>query len=322
MKPAVSVVIPSFNHAAFVGQTIRSVLDQSFQDFEIVMTDDASTDQTVDVIRSFDDSRIKLEVFAHNRRGFTLSNCVRRATGEFVAVLNSDDFFLPGKLERQVTILRQRPDIAAVFGLPRLVDEAGQALGDGYREFTLPFQPETATRRDWLRHFFFHGNCLCHPTVLIRRAIYDEIGFYDPRYANLPDFDMWVRLCSRHEIQVLPEELTGFRILSGGRNVSAPGPQTLRRTMFEYAQVLRDFFQLSEELAREIFAADIAAHGIDASRPLPIWLGELALHGPHPAHRLFALQSIFDAAREDADVKRLHQLTGSVDALGIAPPDK
>jgi hypothetical protein len=158
--------------------------------------------------------------------------------------------------------------------------------------------------------------------MLIRRAIYDEIGFYDPRYANLPDFDMWVRLCSRHEIHVLPEELTGFRILAGGRNVSAPGPQTLRRTMFEYAQVLRHFLHLPADFAREIFASDIATHGIDTSRPLAVWLGELALHGPHPAHRLFALQSIFDGAREDADVQRLHQLTGSVDVFGIAPPEK
>jgi glycosyltransferase involved in cell wall biosynthesis len=315
----VSVVMPAYNHRPFVAQAIGSVLEQSFQDFEIVITDDASTDGTPDVIRAFSDPRIDLEVFAFNRRGFALNNCVRRARGEFVALLNSDDFFLPGKLERQVAFLRANPDVAAVFGLPRLIDEAGAPLDDGYREFTLPNGAADFSRKDWLRHFFFIGNCLCNPTMMIRRAVYDDVGRYNSRLASLPDFDMWVRVCMRNEIRVLPEELTAYRIMSGERNMSARRKDTVLRTMYEYSQVLRHFAAMPEDLARAVFAADLAAKDIDATRPMGMWLGELALTRPHAAHRAFALQSMFETATEDRDIRRLHELTGSIDIFRIAP---
>ncbi len=103
--------MPSYNHAAFVGEAIQSILEQSFQDFEIVVTDDGSRDGTPDVIRKFPDRRIKLEVFPENRGGVIAGNsAIRRASGKYIARLNSDDFFLPGKLEKQVAFLDANPE--------------------------------------------------------------------------------------------------------------------------------------------------------------------------------------------------------------------
>ena len=117
MHPQVSVVINSYNHAAFVGETIQSVLDQSFQDFEIVITDDGSTDSTPDVIRGFTDPRIHLQVFEQNRGMSTAMNdTIARARGEFIAILNSDDFAFSGRLAAQVAFLRANPQITAVSG--------------------------------------------------------------------------------------------------------------------------------------------------------------------------------------------------------------
>lgn len=86
MSPHVCIVMPSYNHAAFVGEAIQSILDQSFQDFEINITDDGSQDGTPDVIRKFTDRRINLEVFPENRGGVIAGNsAIRRASGKYIA---------------------------------------------------------------------------------------------------------------------------------------------------------------------------------------------------------------------------------------------
>ena len=124
--PRVSVIMASFNHADFVGKAVNSVLSQSFTDFEFVITDDGSSDATVDVIRGYSDPRIQLEVFSRNRGACHAMNCcIRRSKGKYISVINSDDWFFPGKLATQVQFLDRNRDIAAVFGKPLMVDEAG-----------------------------------------------------------------------------------------------------------------------------------------------------------------------------------------------------
>jgi glycosyltransferase involved in cell wall biosynthesis len=317
MNPQVSVVVKSYDHAAFVGETIRSILDQSFQNFEIVVTDDGSTDGTPDVVRSFVDPRIRLEVFETNRGISAAMNAtIGRARGEFIAILNSDDFALPGRLQRQVDFLGKNPDIAAVFGLPLIVDERGEPT-QSYFDFTMPFSLPDLSRTTLLRHFFFHCNFLCAPTAMVRRAVYARIGSYDPRLTNLQDLDMWVRLCTDHDIHILREELTAFRVRAGNRNVSAPRHDTMLRSQFEWSQILRRYRAMNNEFLREIFASDLAAKGLDAAGPHGLWLAQLVLTSSVPAHRLFALQTMFEAATGAADHHRLRDAMGEVDVFGL-----
>ena len=98
--PKVSVIIPAYNHALFVGPAIRSVLDQTYQDFEIIVTDDGSRDKTVERIEGIKDRRIKLFRFSKNRgAALAVQNCLDHSSGEYIALLNSDDLFQPKKLE-------------------------------------------------------------------------------------------------------------------------------------------------------------------------------------------------------------------------------
>ena len=321
MNPKLSVIIPSYNHAAFIGDGIRSILEQSFQDFEILITDDASQDNSVVVIRQFSDPRISLEVFPRNR-GFSaaLNAAIKRSRGELISVLGSDDYFLPGTFRKQIEVLSSRSDIAAVFGMPKVVDQRGAPLRGGYGEFTNPFPDRTPSRKDWLRHFFFKQNCLCHPSVMIRRSVHDEVGLYDPRLLGLADQDMWVRVCMRHEILLMPDELVARRILDGGRNLSAPRPETNQRIQFERTRIARHYRAMLPEFAREVFANDLRALGLDTNRPFGAWLAELALaHGSNQLN-LFALETLFEtcATAEDEDeCKRLIELTGKTNVFNI-----
>jgi glycosyltransferase involved in cell wall biosynthesis len=317
MTPQVSVVIKSYNHAAYVGETIQSILDQSFQNFEIVVTDDGSTDGTPDVIRRFADPRIHLRVLDKNYGiSIAMNETIARARGEFIAILNSDDFALPGRLERQVGFLTANPDIAAVFTLPKTVDDAGQPAAS-YFDFTLPFSLADLSQASVLRQFFFHCNFLCGPTAMVRRSVYAQVGQYDPRFTNLQDFDIWVRLCADHEIHVMREELTAFRIRDHCGNMSAPRRDTLLRSQFEMAQILRRYRAMSPSLLRTIFSGDLAAKGLSPNGPPDLWLAELALTASTPAHWMFALETLFETASNDREFFRLRHAAGSVDVFGF-----
>lgn len=318
MAPRVSVVIKSYNHAQFVAQAIQSVLDQSFQDFEIIATDDGSNDGTADVIRSFAEPRISLEVFPANRGISAAMNAtLARARGELIAILNSDDYALPGRLERQAAFLDAHPNAGAVFAMPKPVDESGSPAASFF-DFRSALALPDFSRRSWLRQFFFGGNVLCAPTAMIRRSVYAACGEYDPRLSNLQDLDMWVRLAALAPIHVMSDELTAFRIRGGNQNMSAPRADTALRTQFEYAQILRRFRAMPLPVLEEAFAQELSEKRIDTQGAADIWLAELALTIESSAHRLFALQTLFETAQSDEELRSLRDRMGTIDVFGIA----
>jgi glycosyltransferase involved in cell wall biosynthesis len=316
--PRVSVVMPSYNHAPFVGQSIHSVLSQSFDDFELIITDDGSTDGSQDVIGSFTDPRISFEAFPENRGASeALNRCIARAHGEFVAVISSDDYFLPSKLERQVAILGAAPELAAVFGLPEFVDERGAALPPEHNAFAELFSSQRANRFGWLRHFFLYDNALCHPTVMVRRRIYDELGRYDVGLRQLPDLDMWVRVCAHHPIRVVDEPLIAFRVLDGDRNTSAPSVVAQRRHAWEFGRVLRHYRAMDEPTLMRAFGADIPQEVAERGLPMAVQLALMAAaRGSQSGHQLYALETLEAAVRRGVPgvgPKDLHSLTGRLD---------
>jgi glycosyltransferase involved in cell wall biosynthesis len=317
MSPRVSVVMPSFNHADFVGEAVQSVLDQSFQDFEIVITDDASTDQSVEVIRAFRDSRIRLELSKVNRGGVNaLNSAILRSTGEFVCYLASDDFFLPGKLSRQVAYLDSNPDIVAVLGLPKIVEHGGSPLPSD-PVFAIPFPEREQSRARWLRRFFFHSNSLAHQTAMVRRSGLNTVGLFDPRLWQLPDFDLWVRLCVNFEIRVLPETFSALRWLAGAQNISAPRRDSLLRDAFEFFQILKHYRRLNPAFAREVFHEDLEAGNVDTNQPYLLWLAEIATRGNRPGHALFALDTMYEGLAGTEGSNRLVHLAGALDPFRI-----
>ena len=311
--PLVSVLVKAFNHAAFIGQCIDSILSQSLQDFEIIVTDDASADNTAEIVRGFTDPRIRLQIMPRNLGiSGAMNATIASARGLYFAILNSDDRALPGRLRRQADYLQANPGVSLVFGLPQPVDEEDAPV-QAYSDFTHPLRLPDFTRRTWLRQFFFSGNCLCAPTAMIRREAYQAVGVYDRRLTNLQDLDMWIRmLIAEHAIHVLPEPLTAFRIRAGQANMSAPRPDTRLRTQFETGRILRHFAGFDAALFDEVFGADMpASHDPPAQRIATLALGDARLE-----YQNFALEVFHATARDSDDFDRLRTLTGCVDAYG------
>jgi len=297
--PLVSVVIASYNHAPFVQDCLHSVLQQDFSDLEILVTDDGSPDGTAAQVAQLaaqqaaqpERPQIYLNRFDQNRgASAALNDAISRSRGRYLAVLNSDDRFLPGKLSRQVAFLRQHPAVGAVFGWPAFIDERGAPFSDAAHKDHAVFHQPNRSRQQWLRHFFDHGNALCHPTALLRREVFETIGLYDPRLAQVPDLDQWIRLCSQFDIHVLPEPLTAFRIRDQLQNASAARPEVVIRDAWERARILRHYLQLPSADLAQVFPEFAAQAGTPAEQ-----LARYALTLPYPFFHRFALDAWFDA---------------------------
>lgn len=284
--PLVSVVIASYNHAAYVRACLDSVRAQTLQDFEIIITDDGSADETVAIIQGLDDPRIRLEVFPTNRGAcIAFNHGISLARGRYIAILNSDDCFLPEKLQRQMDFLESHPGIGAVFAYPQLINEIGGQFADSeHKDFSV-FHTLNRDRYAWLRHFFDHGNCLCHPTVLIRRECYEQVGLLDARLAQVPDLDFWIRLTRRFEIHILNEPLLSFRIRDNQQNASAGRPEVIVRDLWERQRILRHYLgwsadefakvfpEYSDQLGRHSQNQLLAMHALSCGTPFHIGFG-------------------------------------------------
>jgi glycosyltransferase involved in cell wall biosynthesis len=293
--PRVSVIIPSYNHEKYVAEAIQSVLDQTYQDFEIIITDDGSTDRTVSEIQNFKDSRISLFVSEKNRGACVAARkCLDEAKGEYIAVLSSDDVFLPDKLKKQVKFLDEHPAIRAVFGYAHIIDDDGNDLTDEHHPYLTIFKQHSRTRFEWLNHFFYRGNCLCHPSVLIRHKCYDEVGYYDERYAQLPDFDFWIRLCMKYDIHILEENLVKFRVRINDSNASGNRRDSAIRLPWEYLHILENYLDVKtpEEFLRIFPEAQKYSKKFE-KRLLPFFLAKLALETDSTLHQSFALNILY-----------------------------
>lgn len=308
--PRVSVILTSFNHGKFLREAIDSVLNQTFADFELIILDDASTDDSWDLICQYADPRIK----AHRNEAnvgykYWFSKAMPgMALGDYVAIHHSDDVWEPTKLAKQVACLDANPEIGAVFTNAAAITENSALMTDEQHFYFSIFNQPNRTRHAWLRHFFSHGNALCHPSVLIRRRCYETCGVYRHQLAQLADFDMWIRLCLRYEIHILPEKLVRFRVRDNEANVSGDRPETRIRSAYEYYQVLRNYRDLRRlDDFLKVFPS-AARYDRGEETDMDFVLGMVALEQkPFGFTQLFGLDLVFEAIsdpRRAANIKR------------------
>lgn len=264
VSPLVSVVVPSYNHARYVSKALHSALAQDFDNFELLVSDDASTDQSWAQIVEIRDTRMRAFRQEHNLGPVgNLNFLINAARGKYIALLNSDDAWYAGKLRKQVSVLDSDPQLAACFTWAQLVDTDGKEVAGPEAIWRDVFRQPNRTQGEWLRHFLRNGNCLCHPSMLIRRSVYDALGLYNPGLKQLPDFEMWIRLVKHHPIHVIPENLVAH--LRDGNNTSVATTENAARNLTELITVFGTFF---DGVSKQVFLGGFAP---DLRRPdLPL----------------------------------------------------
>jgi len=301
--PKISVCIPAYNHEKYVGACIDSVLTQTLAPFEVIITDDGSTDGTVDVIKTYTDSRVRL--FRHATNGgmsVAMNNSLRHARGEYICLLASDDMFRPEKLARQAEYLQSHPDVGLVFSSHRAVGEDGAPIEES--SFASAIVETARPREAWLADFFHGLNTLSAPTVMMRREVIDRIGNCDPRLRQTQDFDLWVRAATHFDIHVLPEPLVDYRVRAGDGNASASTPDKQARTAWEMAKVLQRFRAIDDErLFFRVFPQALALQ--NGGLPLEALLAMQAVQAEESFARNFGLDLLYELLGEPAMAERL-----------------
>ena len=247
----VSVILTSYNHAAFIRKSIDSVLSQSFKDYELIIIDDCSSDDSCDIIESYQDERIQFIKHEYNRGGGIKEGVENYAKGEYIAIQHSDDFWSDeNKLKKQVDYLDNHKECAAVFTGVQVVNDDDSPYDKEESFYYNIFEQPNRSRFEWLRFFFFYGNCLCHPSILVRKNIYEENGameFVYP-YRQIPDLIRWTRLCLQHDIYIIPEKLTCFRVHENeAKNTSGFSVENAQRNCVELFSYNRHFLDIENE---------------------------------------------------------------------------
>jgi glycosyltransferase involved in cell wall biosynthesis len=258
--PRVSVVMAAYNHAPFILEAVESVLAQTERDLELIVVDDGSRDRSMKAIATVNDPRLRIYRLGVNQGGAAALNvAIQQSRSRLIAVINSDDAWEPTKLERQLEVLDARPEVGAVFTDVRLVGPDSRPLApEAVPAWSGIFRQENRSQGAWLRRFFADGNCLCHPSVLIRREYYEKYGLMDNRLRQIPDLQQWITLVKHYPIVVLDEQLVRFRLLPDHANASSGSEPNIIRGVREHLDVNERFFDdCSDELLLDGFGDDL-----------------------------------------------------------------
>lgn len=210
MEPLVSVCIPAYNNAGYIKDTIQSVLKQTYQNIELIVVDDHSTDNTVEVLESVQDERLK--IYRNEKNLGMVGNwnrCLELATGEYVKLICADDMIAKNAIEKEAKAMRRNPSVNLVESDTRLVDINGKKTGQ-FRRFP---KSGIVDGRKLARVSLMIQNFYGAPVNnLIRRSALEKTGGFDTSFTYILDFDMWLRLSCTGDVYIIHEPLNSFRI--------------------------------------------------------------------------------------------------------------
>lgn len=311
--PTVSVLLTSYNHADFLAKSIDSILAQTFEDFELIISDDCSSDASWEVINSYKDSRI-VAVRNLQNLAFPISEeLIQRMQGKYVAIAHCDDSWAPDKLEKQVAFLENNPEYDLCFTRVRLIDEKDNEFFDEKSFFTTAFTAENRSRQEWLA-YMFPGRCpFCHPSLLIRKDLYFSEGMFTKGLFSVPDYYNWVKLAFNHNIYIYPEKLTCFRVRQKQANTSGETAENRKRQLYELWQVLQLYRTIKTADSLISIFPTAEQYKIDGEMQVDFALARIFIdEGPERMHTLTGLDLLFalmNDPQKAAEIDRLYNYT-------------
>ena len=270
----VSIVTPSFNQSAYLELTIRSVLEQDYPDFEYIVIDGASTDGSADIIQKYS-SRLAYWISEKNSgQADAINKGMRRAKGEIVAWLNSDDYYLPHAIQSAVAALEANPQAMMVYGNMLAVDQTGQTINQlRYRPLTL----------EDLLCFQIIGQ----PAVFMRRAAFEKAGGLDLDFHFMLDHQLWLKIAAQGPMIHVNETWSAARFHPLAKNrAQAPGFAREAFRVLDWAETQSDLAPILQRVQRRARASVQrvnARYLLDDGQSwnaLKAWMRALTIHPP------------------------------------------
>jgi glycosyltransferase involved in cell wall biosynthesis len=217
--PRVSVIVPAYNATAFLQAALDSVLGQTFADWEVVLCDDGSTDQTRSLVEAaMPVFQGRLRYVYQTNRGLPAARntAIRNSSGEFLALLDADDIWLPNRLERGVALMDSDRTLGLVHGYVARIDVRGEFMGYPARP------PLKHLSGDIARNIYTRRAHLICPTILFRKECVDAVGLFDETMRATEDREMWFRIAERYRVGYIDEVLANYRISPNSMSHDTP----------------------------------------------------------------------------------------------------
>lgn len=298
-RPTVSISLVTYNHKKYIAESIRSILNQTFTDLELVVVDDGSTDGTPEVIASFDDPRIHSIRQKNGGPGAATNRALDACRGRYVALMSGDDVAVPHRIQTQLDeYVRSGPGM--LFSACDFIDDDSRPLPGGHFADRW-FDVTPRSRPQFLRRFFESGNFINGVTGFTETRILREMGPYEPSLFQVQDFEMWIRVVKKYPLVLMREPLLHYRVRADGGNLSAPSRASDLRSGTEFFLVMRDFFRdVPASLFREAFADRLRRPDLDSPASLCCEQAFLYLFSPGPWHQLIGVEQ-FHALYRNAE---------------------
>jgi glycosyltransferase involved in cell wall biosynthesis len=221
--PLVSIIIPVYNSSAYVADALRSALEQDYENKEIIVVDDGSTDSTPEILKTFKEEEIVVLTQVNAGPGAARNRGLKHAKGTYVAFLDADDFWVRGKLKLQIEYLERKPEIGAAYSKWLLwhADAEGRFLSPHLSPLK---KPTSIVPQDsgWIYTNLLFECRLLTSTVVLRRSVMEQVGQFDEELRRGQDYDYWFRLSRASQIHKLDHELVLYRI--HGDNIAVKYP--------------------------------------------------------------------------------------------------
>jgi len=297
-QPLISICLLTYNHEEYISESIESVLAQEYENWEFIIVDNASTDNTRKIIESYarKDSRI---TFVPQERNLFVSKginiAIEKAKGEYLALLSGDDTLYPQKLSRQFQYMQENNLDLSFTWITTIDNDSKPGAKNVQKWFNVP---EVKNVYEILSYYFKFHNVTCSATAMIHENLLRKVALNDNRLLQTQDLEWWIRMMEvSQKVAILQETLTYYRVLNDGNNLSSNNTSTKRnRTDFEMLYVWKGLFELDNTVLSKVFNTSVTDDNkyhvlYSHFEKNDIYLGKIAL-----------MQYLFEKLGADADV--------------------
>jgi len=252
--PEVSVIMPVYNGEKFLAQAIESVLNQNYQDLELVCVNDGSTDRSQEIIDSFFDPRLKSIVQENAGLPAARNIGIKASSGSFIAFLDCDDIYLPFSVEKRVSYLSVSPERVFVHTDFIPIDESGNQIADSLKQWR-GIDPISGM---CFKSLFLHGTAILPSSVMMKKEIFDRVGLFDGSFLRAQDYDLWLRIAYHYPLFLLNECCVKYRVHSQSlSNLSLLGDLHSARALLKAAANYSDIEKLigALEMRKRLYRA-------------------------------------------------------------------